>query len=82
MDSIETELDMMVAKAEREVDAARQRRDAYRQRVMQKQRDAEYLIHLADWLLRPVATLESADGTDSNRLREIAARLSAIVLQE
>lgn len=82
MDGVEVELDMLVSKAEREVAAARQRRDAYRQRVMQKQQDADYLTGLASWLSRPTAACECAADSDCDRLRAIAERLQAIVLQE
>lgn len=82
MDGIEEELDKLVSEAEQVVAAARQRRDAFRKRLIQKQQDAKYLCDLATWLERATATRECAGDTDCIRLREIAARLQAIVLQE
>lgn len=81
MDGIEEELDRLVSEAEQVVAAARQRRDAFRQRLIQKQQDAAYLCDLAAWLARPTAACECAADSDCVRLREIAARLQAIVLQ-
>lgn len=82
MDATEAELDMLVAKAEREADAARQRRDAFRQRIIQKNEDANYLIQLATWLGREAASCNCSAPSDVTRLRAIAERLQAIVLRE
>ena len=82
MDGIEVELDRLVTEAERVADAARKRRDAFRQRIIQKNEDAYYLTQFATWLARETASCNCSAPSDVVRLREIAKRLEAIVIQE